>query len=129
MPENSGETIDTITVRDLGIHVLYDTELRQTTLLSSLLPFLVVIVILFIAFRLFMRQVDGANNKSMSFGKSRAKEVDLEKQKVTFENVAGAKEEKEELEEIVDFLKDPKKFIDMGARIPKGVLLMGSGNR
>ena len=72
-----------------------------------------------------MKQVDSTNNKAMSFGKSRARVVDTEKQKITFANVAGADEEKEELVEIVEFLKEPERFTKMGARIPKGVLMVG----
>ena len=73
-----------------------------------------------------MRQVQGTNNKAMNFGKSRAKQVDPNLKKVTFENVAGAVEEKEELAEIVEFLKNPKKVCKDGARAyPKGVLLIG----
>ena len=71
-----------------------------------------------------MRQ-GGGNSKVMNFGKSRARMSDPSKIKVTFKDVAGAKEEKEELEEMVDFLKNPKAYIEMGARIPKGVLLVG----
>ena len=72
----------------------------------------------------FSRQLS-SNNKSMDFGKSRAK-LQSDKNKVTFENVAGLVEEKEELQELIDFLRDPKKFTKMGARIPKGVLLVGN---
>ena len=70
--------------------------------------------------------MQGANNRAMSFGQSRAREVTSKKNRITFKNVAGAKEAKEELHEIVDFLKSPKKFVDVGAKIPKGVLLMGA---
>ena len=73
----------------------------------------------------FLYKQLGANSKSMDFGKSRAK-LQSDKNKVTFENVAGLTEEKEELQELIDFLKDPKKFTKMGARIPKGVLLVGN---
>ena len=73
----------------------------------------------------FLNKQIGANSKSMDFGKSRAK-LQSDKNKVTFDNVAGLTEEKEELQELIDFLKDPKKFTKMGARIPKGVLLVGN---
>lgn len=79
-----------------------------------------------LVFWFIMRQMQGANSKAMSFGQSRAKEYSNQKNKVTFKDVAGAAEAKEELHEIVDFLKKPKKFIEIGAKIPKGVLLMGS---
>ena len=71
------------------------------------------------------RQGGGANSKAMSFGKSRARLSTEQDKKITFAQVAGLQEEKEDLEEIVDFLKSPKKYIQVGARIPKGVLLVG----
>ncbi|HPA71906.1 MAG TPA: AAA family ATPase, partial [Spirochaetota bacterium] len=74
---------------------------------------------------LMIRQIQGAGNKAMSFGKSRARLNPETKNKVTFLDVAGVDEAKEELKEIIDFLKDPKKFVNIGAKIPKGVLLMG----
>lgn len=85
------------------------------------------LVIIFIVFWVFFLQQSqgGGGNRVMSFGKSRAKMSTDDKKKVTFDDVAGADEEKEELKEIVEFLKSPKKFIELGARIPKGVLLVG----
>ncbi|WP_055071751.1 ATP-dependent zinc metalloprotease FtsH [Clostridium massiliamazoniense] len=74
---------------------------------------------------MLMQQSQGGNKGAMNFGQSRAKMASPDRKKVTFKDVAGAKEEKEELEEIVDFLREPKRYIDMGARIPKGVLLVG----
>ena len=95
-------------------------------ILKLIMPF--GLIIIFLIFWFFM--MNGVNNqggnKTMTFGKSRARLVnDGDKNKVTFEDVAGVDEEKEELEEVVEFLKNPKKFTDMGARIPKGVLLVG----
>ena len=76
-------------------------------------------------FMMMNRQAGGGNAKMMNFGKSRARMITPDAKRVTFKDVAGLQEEKEELEEIVDFLKDPQKFIQVGARIPKGVLLVG----
>jgi len=96
--------------------------------ISALLPFLLPFLIIAVFLYFMMRQVQGANSKAMSFGQSRAREVSPEekKNKITFKDVAGVKEAKIELLEIVDFLKNPKKFIALGARIPKGVLLVGA---
>ncbi|HBK33608.1 TPA: cell division protein FtsH [Candidatus Uhrbacteria bacterium] len=94
-------------------------------LLSILLPSLIPILLLVVIFWFMIRQMQGANNRALSFGQSGAREMKDQKQKVTFADVAGAREAKEELLEVVEFLKNPKKFVDMGAKLPKGVLLMG----
>lgn len=95
------------------------------TILGLLTPFGIIIIFLLFWF-LIMNSNPQGGNKTMSFGKSKARMINnVERTKITFEDVAGVDEEKEELQEIVEFLKTPKKFTDMGARIPKGVLLVG----
>jgi cell division protease FtsH len=90
--------------------------------LSFVIPFLLIGLVVYF----MMRQVQGSNNRAMSFGQSSAKLSDERKNKVRFADVAGAKEAKEELSEIVEFLRFPQKFLSLGAKIPKGVLLLGS---
>jgi cell division protease FtsH len=92
------------------------------SLLVTILPLLLLGVFIY----LMMRQAQGSNNQAMSFGKSRARMFTSDQPTVTFEDVAGVDEAKEELHEVVEFLKEPEKFIQLGARIPKGVLLVGS---
>lgn len=96
--------------------------------LASLLPFILPLVFIIFFFWLISKQVRGASMQALSFGQSKAKIIDPadSSQRITFKDVAGVREAKEELSEIVDFLKNPKKFLDIGARIPKGVLLMGA---
>ncbi|HOO72721.1 MAG TPA: ATP-dependent zinc metalloprotease FtsH [Spirochaetota bacterium] len=93
--------------------------------LKGLLNFLPWLIFFGFIWFLMIRQIQSTGNKALSFGKSRAKLNPETKQKVSFQDVAGADEAKEELKEVVDFLKEPKKFINIGAKIPKGVLLMG----
>ena len=91
-------------------------------LLSMMIPALLVVGIIYFMFR----QAQGSNNQALSFGKSRARMITSEHPTITFDDVAGADEAKQELQEVVEFLKEPEKFISLGARIPKGVLLVGS---
>ncbi len=97
------------------------------SLLSDLLPMLVVLAAVFILFMVMNNQsaANSGGSKMMNFGKSRAKMTTSDQQTITFADVAGLKEEKEDLEELVGFLKDPQKYTELGARIPKGVLLVG----
>lgn len=99
----------------------------DNTLLFDLIPILIAIVIFIAAWIFLMKRMGGAGlgGKEMSFGKAKIKNTNDEKRKTTFDDVAGADEEKEELQEVVEFLKNPEKFNKLGARIPKGVLLVG----
>ena len=94
----------------------------------NLAPILIPVIFILLFFWIISRQVKGAGMQAFSFGQSKARIIDPDdaNQLVTFKDVAGVKEAKEELNEIVDFLKNPKKFLDIGARIPKGVILMGA---
>ena len=120
--DNLGETI--IKQVNDGIIKEYNTTSAEPPWWISLLPTLGLVLIIALFWIFFMRQSQGGKG-TMNFGKSRARIATEDAKKVTFADVAGADEEKEELKEIVDFLKDPKQFTDLGARIPKGVLLVG----
>ena len=115
---------DYIKAEDFSLKI--ESESIWITIMQLIIPFGLIIV--FFVFWFFMMNGNNSQggNKTLTFGKSRARLVNTaDKNKVTFEDVAGVDEEKEELQEIVEFLKNPKKFTDMGARIPKGVLLVG----
>ena len=121
-PPNDATLINILKAKNVDIKAEQPpTQPWWTTIFSSILPILLLIGVWFF----IMQQTQGGGNKVMSFGKSRAKLHSDDKVKVTFADMAGAEESKQELEEVVEFLKNPKKFNDVGARIPKGVLLFG----
>ena len=119
-----GKPLDEVSVKDLPFTIIYRQPLT-TPWWYDLIPLAISLVLCGVMFWLIMRAQTGGNGKVMNFGRSRARIHDPNKNKVTFADVAGAEEEKEELKEMVDFLRNPKAYIDMGARIPKGVLLIG----
>ncbi|WP_455715369.1 ATP-dependent zinc metalloprotease FtsH [Anaerosporobacter sp.] len=121
---------DTSKVEDLALEYGYDAAVHDVDrpgLIMQLLPYILGFIVIIVLFSFMTSQVSsgGGNSKVMNFGKSRAKMTTDENKKTTFKNVAGLDEEKEELREIVDFLKEPTKYMKVGARIPKGVLLVG----
>ena len=120
----TGKALEDVSVSDLPFTVEYRAPVVTPWYLEYLPYFLSLILIVGLWYFIMMRQ-GGGNSKVMNFGRSRARVSDPAKNKVTFKDVAGAKEEKEELQEMVDFLKNPKAYTAMGARIPKGVLLVG----
>ncbi|WP_242863257.1 ATP-dependent zinc metalloprotease FtsH [Caloranaerobacter ferrireducens] len=98
----------------------------ETPWLLNILPTIFMILIFIVFWFVFMQQSQGGGSKVMNFGKSRARlHKDDDRKKITFKDVAGLEEEKEELKEVVDFLKNPRKYIELGARIPKGILMVG----
>ncbi|MGI6189394.1 MAG: ATP-dependent zinc metalloprotease FtsH [Caldicoprobacteraceae bacterium] len=119
-----GKSSDDITLADFGF--AWDPQPpAEPPWWLNLLPFAVIIVLFVVFWFVFMQQAQGGGNRVMAFGKSRAKLHQDTKRRITFEDVAGADEEKNELKEVVDFLKNPRKYLELGARIPKGILLVG----
>ena len=129
-------SVDRVNVSDVNEAVKYLDEQgincyihdvpQESIFLNNVLPMLLMVVVVMVMFMMMNRQAaSGGGNKMMNFGKSRATMISPDAKKVTFKDVAGLQEEKEDLKEIVDFLKDPKKYLQVGARIPKGVLLVG----
>ncbi len=119
-----GVSIDQITVDKLPFQIQYRAPITIPWW-YEFLPYIIMLGILMVVWYVMMRAQGGGNGRVMSFGRSHARLQDPTKNKVTFADVAGADEEKEELQEMVDFLKNPKNYIEAGARIPKGVLLVG----
>ena len=123
---NVTDVNDTIKVlNDKNISYQLKDVPKENTFLTALLPLVICILFMVFMFVMMSRQAGGSNAKMMNFGKSRARLINDEKNRVYFRDVAGLNEEKEELEEIVDFLKNPVKYTELGARIPKGVILTG----
>ncbi len=118
-----GVPVESVSIDDLNFKIDYLPPV-ETPWYIEILPFIVP-VILIMGFWYFMLKQQSGGGKVLNFGKSQANLADPSKNKITFADVAGAEEEKHELEEIVDFLKNPKKYVELGARIPKGVLLVG----
>lgn len=112
-------------LREKEIPVYLNDMPQENIVLTSILPVLIICVFMFFMMMIMNRQSGGGNSKMMNFGKSRATMVMPDSKRVMFKDVAGLQEEKEDLEELVDFLKEPGKYTEMGARIPKGVILVG----
>ena len=121
--EKTGKDADAITEADYSFEYTYNPP-PEASIFELILPYIIILGV-FAVFYYFMFRSQGGGNQMMSFGKSRARTHIDPNNKVTFADVEGAEEEKEELKEVVEFMRSPKRFTEMGARIPKGVLLVG----
>jgi cell division protease FtsH len=120
-PLGYDKTLDSLLSKKVQVSVINDQAPTFTTILITFAPYAILLGI----WIFFMRQMQAGGNKAMSFGKSKARLLASQQRKITFKDVAGVEEAKEELQEIIEFLKEPQKFQKLGGRIPKGVLLMG----
>ena len=121
IPRDYDRPIDQLLAKKVAVNVIDDQAPTFLTMFIAFGPYIVLIAI----WVFFMRQMQAGGNKAMSFGKSKARLMASQQRKITFKDVAGVEEAKEELQEIIEFLKEPQKFQKLGGRIPKGVLLMG----
>ena len=131
--KETGESLSN-TLSNLGVNIemlrqvelMVITNTERSFWINTILPFVIPVLFIVVFIWFMLRQMQGANNKAMSFGQSGAKISPMNKKGITFKDVAGAEESKQELAEVVEFLKNPAKFTALGAKIPKGVLLLGS---
>jgi cell division protease FtsH len=121
VPYGYDKPLDSLLAKKVQVSVINDQAPTFTTILITFAPYAILLGI----WIFFMRQMQAGGNKAMSFGKSKARLLASQQRKITFKDVAGVEEAKEELQEIIEFLKEPQKFQKLGGRIPKGVLLMG----
>jgi cell division protease FtsH len=122
VPYGYDKPLDSLLDKNVQVSVINDQAPTFTTILITFAPYAILLGI----WIFFMRQMQAGGNKAMSFGKSKARLLASQQKKITFKDVAGVEEAKEELQEIIEFLKEPQKFQKLGGRIPKGVLLMGA---
>ncbi|GAC1688446.1 MAG: ATP-dependent zinc metalloprotease FtsH [Candidatus Dormibacteraceae bacterium] len=125
LPDPTGNAPYITELRDKGVDVFFDKNNSGSYLLSVLLPNIILVILIAAFMWWVLRQTQSGNNQAMSFGRSRARLIAGDKPAITFADVAGVEEAKQELTEIVEFLKFPEKFTALGARIPKGVLMVG----